>query len=193
MSPRAKMVLIFVLFSVPTVASFLTYFFAAPPANTANYGELLSPPISLPELKSAFSDGADLPQMVRDNGLRGKWLIVTRDGGACDAVCDKKLYAMRQAKLILGREMDRVARLVLVDDGAKPNAEKLTAYAGTAWMDSASTWLGAMPQAKENEVARGYIYVVDPLGNLFMRYPAEPDIKRMANDLKRLLKASQIG
>ena len=35
--------------------------------------------------------------------------------------------------------------------------------------------------------------LVDPLGNLILRYPADPDIKRMANDLDRLLRASRIG
>jgi hypothetical protein len=37
------------------------------------------------------------------------------------------------------------------------------------------------------------IFMIDPLGNLILRYPADPDIKRMANDLDRLLRASRIG
>jgi hypothetical protein len=37
------------------------------------------------------------------------------------------------------------------------------------------------------------IYLADPHGNVIMRWPASPDMKRMLADLKRLLKASQIG
>jgi len=38
-----------------------------------------------------------------------------------------------------------------------------------------------------------HIYLVDPLGNLMLRFPARVDAKRMMKDLKLLLKASQIG
>jgi cytochrome oxidase Cu insertion factor (SCO1/SenC/PrrC family) len=38
-----------------------------------------------------------------------------------------------------------------------------------------------------------HIYLVDPLGNLMLRFPAQPDAKRIMKDLKLLLKASQIG
>jgi hypothetical protein len=37
------------------------------------------------------------------------------------------------------------------------------------------------------------IYVIDPLGNLVLRYDADPDIKGISRDLARLLKASGIG
>jgi hypothetical protein len=37
------------------------------------------------------------------------------------------------------------------------------------------------------------ILLVDPLGNLVLRYGADPDIKGLAKDLTRLLKASRIG
>jgi len=37
------------------------------------------------------------------------------------------------------------------------------------------------------------LYAVDPLGNLVLAWPADPDIKGIARDLTRLLKASRIG
>jgi hypothetical protein len=39
----------------------------------------------------------------------------------------------------------------------------------------------------------GTAYLVDPLGNLVLRYPEDPDVKGMAKDIGRLLKASRIG
>jgi len=37
------------------------------------------------------------------------------------------------------------------------------------------------------------IVLLDPRGNLVLRYDADPDIRGLANDLQRVLKASQIG
>ena len=39
----------------------------------------------------------------------------------------------------------------------------------------------------------GAIFLIDPLGNLVLRYGADPDIKGISKDLTRLLKASGIG
>jgi len=36
-------------------------------------------------------------------------------------------------------------------------------------------------------------WLVDPLGNLMMRFPQDPDPAKMKKDLIRLLKASRIG
>ena len=41
--------------------------------------------------------------------------------------------------------------------------------------------------------ASDHIYLVDPLGNLMMRFPREPDPSRVIKDLQRLLKASGFG
>jgi len=38
-----------------------------------------------------------------------------------------------------------------------------------------------------------YIYLVDPLGNLMMRYPRDPDPAKLLKDLQRLLRYSRIG
>jgi hypothetical protein len=40
---------------------------------------------------------------------------------------------------------------------------------------------------------RDHIYLVDPLGNVMMRYPREVDPNRMKKDVARLLRASRIG
>ena len=37
------------------------------------------------------------------------------------------------------------------------------------------------------------IYLIDPLGNFVLAWPSKPDIKAMAKDLARLLRASAIG
>lgn len=194
MSPRTKLLLMMALFALPTLASFAAFYWF-PPAKTSNYGALISPVINLPQLPMAIRDGTDAPQGVREQSLRGKWLIVTRDSGACDATCEQKLFAMRQSRLIVGREMDRIVRVVLVDDDVTPSDELIKRYQGTAWINAKTIpWLSNLPMPTQDPShGRGYFYAVDPLGNIFMRYGADADVKLIAKDLQRVLKASQIG
>jgi cytochrome oxidase Cu insertion factor (SCO1/SenC/PrrC family) len=194
LSPRTKFVLMFILFAMPITASYLTFFFWKPKA-TANFGELIAPVIALPEEKFVMTDGKDAPTNAGDKALRGKWLIVTRDSGACDQACSKKLYTMRQARLILGKELDRVARVMLIDDAMPLASQISTDFAGTAFVSAKdSGWLSKLPRETNDATGgRGYFYAVDPMGNLFMRYKADEDIKELAADFRRVLKASQLG
>jgi len=119
-------------------------------------------------------------------------VLVQFDGGACDAGCERKLYFMRQVRRAQNREMQRVARLWLLTDKVQPGAELLKAIEGTviaprAGIDAAN---GAFPA--EGSVT-DHIYLVDPLGNLMMRFPRDPDPARVIKDLQRLLKASSFG
>lgn len=191
MSPRTKFVMIFLLFSVPFIASTIT-FLVWKPSVTSNYGELLSPVVALPEAKLVRIDSEGANKELIDKSLRGKWLMLTRDSGVCEAACQKKLYAMRQARLSIGREQDRVVRVVLVDDDIAPNAALVAEFQGTIWISAKTLpWLAKLPSTNGSE--KSHIYGVDTLGNVFIRYQADPDIKRMMKDFQRVLKASQIG
>jgi hypothetical protein len=194
LSPRTKFVLMFILFATPITASYLMFFFWKP-TKTNNFGELLRPAIELPAEKFTMMDGKDLYEGAGEKGLRGKWLIVTRDSGACDAACEKKLYTMRQARLILGKELDRVGRVLLVDDALNVSDKLKQDYAGMAIISAKdSAWLAKLPrEATDTTNGRGYFYAVDPMGFAFMRYKADEDIKEMAADFRRVLKASQLG
>ena len=65
------------------------------------------------------------------DALKGKWVLVQFDGGACDAGCERKLYFMRQVRRAQGKEMQRVARLWLLTDAVQPRPELLAAIEGT--------------------------------------------------------------
>ena len=75
-----KLLLMMGLFALPTLASFAAFYWF-PPTKTSNYGELISPVINLPALPLSVLDGADAKRGEGEQGLRGKWLIVTRDSG----------------------------------------------------------------------------------------------------------------
>ncbi len=194
LSPRTKLVLMFVLFAAPITTSYLMFFFWTPKA-TNNFGELISPVVPLPLEQLDVTDGKDAPPNAAAKAMRGRWLLVTRDSGACDQPCATKLYAMRQSRLLVGKELNRVARVLLIDDQLTPNAQLLRDFSGTAFVAaSTSSWLKTLPLEKAGQSnGRNYIYAVDPVGNVFMRYRADQNIKELAADLRRVLKASQLG
>ena len=186
MSPRAKLVGLGALFALPIVASLVTYFIvrpAAPP--TANYGELLLPPKLVTTHTFTNAEGA----RFTFGDLAGQWILVASDTGDCPAACQAKLTTMRQVRLALGRNAPRVARVFVVDDLRKPAAGFLEPFEGMAL---AITPKGlSLPPGAGND--RSHVYLVDPHGNVMMRWAADADAKRMLGDLQRLLKASQIG
>ena len=138
--------------------------------SAGNYGELIAPqPLS----GAAFQE------------LRGKWVLVTLDGAACDAYCERKLYFMRQLRTAQGKERSRVERLWVITDDGPPRAELLAAIEGTRISRVKPDGFPGDPV--------DHIYLVDPLGNLMMRFPRDPDPSRMLKDLQRLLKYSQVG
>lgn len=171
---RLKLLLLAAFFVLPVVASFAIWWLDLAPGSASNYGTLLPPkPVALPPVAA----------------LKGRWILVQIDGGACDAACERKHYLMRQARRAQGREMQRIERLWLLTDEAKPRAELLAAIEGTVVAP-----LGASAAEFPAERSpRDHVYLIDPLGNLMLRFPRDPDPMRVIKDLQRLLRASQFG
>lgn len=95
---------------------------------------------------------------------------------------------MRQVRLVQNTEKERVERIWLIDDDLMPHQEVKTEYAGTVLLSAKdSSLLGEFPA---DISPRDHIYVVDPMGNLMMRYPRDADPSRISKDLKLLLKLS---
>jgi hypothetical protein len=172
---RAQLALLALLFAAPLALAWLAHRLDWAPGVTANYGELITPPRPL--------SGAPL------EALRGKWVLVSFDAGGCDANCEKKLYFMRQVRRAQGKDQDRVERLWVLTDAAQPRAELLAAIEGTR-IERAPALAARFPAAAAHA---DHLYVVDPLGNLMMRFPRDPDPSRMLKDLQRLLRLSQVG
>jgi cytochrome oxidase Cu insertion factor (SCO1/SenC/PrrC family) len=182
---RASLWLIIAVAVAPVAASYLVYYFW-PPQRTVNHGELIAPR-QLPDSPLALLDGAPF----RFSQLKGRWVLVSVDSGRCDAGCERKLLYMRQLRLTQGQHMDRVERAWLVSDDVAPRAEVIALYRGTWLVRAAGAELLKLFPAQGS--AADHIYVVDPLGNLMLRFPRDPDPGRMVKDLARLLKASRTG
>ncbi|MCC7328090.1 MAG: cytochrome c oxidase subunit I [Burkholderiales bacterium] len=178
---RRTLLLIGMVAVAPVIASYAAYYWF-PRDKQANYGVLL-PIRPAPEIEATTQ--GDRPFRVAE--LHGRWVLATAAPAACDPACEKALYAMRQARTIQGREMDRIARVWFVTDGGEPAASLLTQHPDLTVVRAAPGVLAAWGAGPDR------IYLIDPLGNLVLAYPRDPDIKGVAADLTRLLKASRIG
>ena len=182
MTRKAKTTLtvLILVCTLPVVASYVAYFFWKPDS-TVNYGELLAlapVPSSAPQPLAGAAVAAD--------GLKGRWTMVYVSGGGCDAACESSLYYMRQVRTAQGEHMERVGRLWLLDDDVAPRAEVLASYEDMSVARANAAWQAAFAGA------RGHVSLVDPLGNLMLRFPANPEPKLMIKDLTRLLKYSRL-
>lgn len=171
------------------IASYLTYYVIKPEGRT-NYGDFIDPRAHpMPPLKSVSLDGKPLELAA----YRGKWVMLQVNSGDCNEACQQKLYAMRQLRLTTGKEMSRVERVWLVTDKEPVETMLLRQYDGThllrADADAVARWLPADAGTKPSE----HLYMIDPLGNLMMRFPKDPDLNKVKKDLNKLLKASRIG
>ena len=171
---RNKLFLVGAVCVAPVLLGWALYLSGWTPAATGNYGELIAPrPLSGPPLE----------------GSRGKWVLVSFDAAGCDAYCERKLYFMRQVRKAQGKEFERIERLWVVGGPGAPRPEVLAAIEGTrVERVNDPAFRKSFPG---NPV--DHIYLVDPLGNLMLRYPRDPDPAKMVKDLQRLLKYSRIG
>lgn len=182
---RTSLWLIGLLCAAPVVASYYMFYFGTP-GGYVNHGELMETrPLPAAHLKMA--DGTDFTT----ERLRGKWVLLMADAGTCDADCRKKLFTLRQLRLAQGKDMTRIERLWLITDDALPSAETIAPFDGT-WLVRAagSDLLKALP-AKGTPAA--HIYLIDPLGNMVLRYAIDADPADIIKDFTRLLKTSGIG
>ena len=172
---RLKLALLALFFMLPVGASWVVWEFDLASGVAGNYGTLLAPrPGVLPPLAA----------------LKGKWVLVQFDGGACNAACERKHYFMRQVRRAQGKEMTRIERLWLVTDAVQPAGALLAAIEGTIVVGEGTARAASFPAER---AVTEHIYLVDPLGNLMMRFPRDPDPSRVIKDLKQLLKFSGFG
>ena len=180
------------LFLVPLVLAFFLYYGTGwRPAAHLNHGTLITPPRPLPE--------SSLVRLLPENATAapplfpGKWSLVYVGDGACDADCHAALYVMRQTRLSLNTDMGRVARVFLVTGGCCDRAFLAAEHQGLDVRDAAAGQAQTLLAAFPPDGRAHTLFVVDPLGNLMMSYDAREDPHGLLEDLKKLLRLSQIG
>jgi hypothetical protein len=189
MTGRWKMLAVMLACAAPVIASYFAYYVVRPEGRK-NYGDLIQPPRALPEVKAQLLDGQAVPLPA----LQGQWVLLSVGGGACDPTCQKRIYWQRQLREVMGRDKDRIERVWMVADDAPVDA-KLAPQVHAPLNDAQALrvpravleqWL---PAASGHKI-EDHIYVVDPFGNLMLRWPADIDAAKAKRDVHNLLRAS---
>lgn len=189
MNPGRRMLLLLAtLFLAPLAISFFMYYGHAglQPIQRVNNGELFDPARPLPPMSlSLAAEGRTAPDFLRHH-----WTLLFVGEGSCESRCRKALYDTRQVRLALDRDMVRVQRVFVATGNCCPleflkseHPDLLAVRADAA----------AAPLLSPLQGTSGSVYVIDPLSNLVLHYAPAAAAKGLLEDLKRLLKLSQIG
>jgi len=176
---RRYLLMLGLVFAAPLGCAFWLYYGSSwrPQAHT-NHGTLIEPVRTLPNVTV----------------LRGKWsLVVIGSGeGGCDAACRETLIYARQTWLSLGKYAARAQRVLLSGGDCCDEAYLQREHHGLIRVPATTPEPLALLQSFPAPQART-IFIIDPLGNLMMRYDMRADPKGLREDLKKLLDLSHIG
>ena len=136
---------------------------------TTNAGEFVDPPLMARDLELSDAQGRPV------DGSDAWWVWVAVDD--CTAPCREAVAALGGLNERLGAEAGRVRVAVVV------------AKSGAALESMA---VEQFRSAGEQRLDDG-VYIVDPPGNVVLRYPIELDVDALAEDLTKMLKVTSVG
>jgi hypothetical protein len=178
---------------------------------TNSRGTLIQPVLDIGELgltdqdgKSAYQTFGEIEATVKLDDYKSRpWQVFYLGSSACDAVCQERLYFLRQLHIRLGSESARLQRVYVLTAPAPAQVDAATlAYLQTEQADmrivnvdpaklaevlARTTEAGADPQAEH------YLYVMDPVGNIMLYFTPSNDAEQMLKDIDKLLDNSSLG
>ncbi|OZI21293.1 hypothetical protein CAL26_28110 [Bordetella genomosp. 9] len=192
---RSVLITIFLITLAPILGAVIMYLNPQWwPEDSSNYGTLVQPQRDLPkpgDLPLATLDG----QAFDLTSLKGKWLLMAADGGACPESCARKLFIIRNTHASQGKNVDRVTRVWFITDDAPVPDKVLEAYRGTVMVRGRLEQLAPflLGGAAGAAALAGPIWMVDPLGHLMLQFPADADPVKVRKDVSKLIYNSRIG
>ena len=195
---KAPLFWLLIVSVAPVIAAFVLYYNPQwHPQGKLNYGELVDPQRPMPL-------ASDLPLTTLDgmpydlNQLKGQWLLVSADEAACPESCAKKLYIIRNTHAMTGKNVKRLNRVWFITDDAPVPEKVLQAYQGAIMLrvkpEDLAKYLTTKQGHETIQAALAEpIWIIDPLGNLILQYPKDPDPLKVRKDIGKLLHNSRIG
>ncbi|MEX0739259.1 MAG: hypothetical protein WD071_07950 [Pseudohongiella sp.] len=212
---RSKLKLAFLLLIAFVPITMATFAFRAATESggfgggTVNKGNFILPPADITDLGMSDADGAPMFSSFEEfvATLESEedydaqpWLMVYVNAGACDEVCEERVFYLRQLHITLGKNVERVRRYYLHADTA-PIAQS-TATHFRQEFPSMGIAYSSVALLQENLAAKGvnidlsaddYVFFVDPVGNVMMYYDGSHTTDDIKTDLDRLLRHSSLG
>lgn len=181
-----------IAFVAPVVAAYALFFLGITPPAYSNKGELLDPIIDVESF--ALSDDSN-NVLGRKAITEHKWHMMYFVGSSCDDACNQSLYNMRQINIAAGKYANRLQRLLVHLEAPAEEFQALVAkeYPQARHVNANAETIAAALQEVGPQFRANEIYIMDPLGNIMLRYTQEQSYKDILHDLKKLFKVSQIG
>lgn len=193
---RWKLLAVIAVCAAPLLASYFMYYVVKPKGGETNYGTLLDArQYPIPSMANKQLDGS--PATLAD--YRGKWVMLKVGPSDCQQDCQDQLFAMRQLRTMQGKAMDRVERVWLITDEQPLETMIMRVNDGTHMLRAPAAVVAKWLPVEQGERAADYVYLIDPLGNLMMRFPKgavssdTAKASKVHKDIAKLLKASAIG
>ena len=188
---RLTLIALMALFLSPVIAAWLWT-----PDTFRNRGELVDPPQPLVNVPMISPDGSN----VDLTNLFGRWTYVFFVEAGCDESCKQLADAVERVRLSQGKNEKRVRLMVITlspDTLSSLDEIRLimpkTIVLGVNAAEKEQLLLQFMPSGGGSVLQSGNVFLVDPMGNLMMSYPAAADPTDLRKDISRLLRASRIG
>ena len=196
---RWKLLAVLAVCASPLIFSYLTYYVIKPEGRT-NYGDLIDPRAHpIPVLGATSLDG----KPTELDAYKGKWIMLKVGPSACAKDCMDQMFAIRQVRSMTGKDMDRIERVWLVTDLEPMETMLIRELDGVHMLRAPRAAVAKWLPLEKGATLDDSIFLIDPLGNLMMRFPPAPagatEAQKVAHyakvkkDISKLLKASAIG
>jgi len=148
----------------------------------------------VPQSRSYHGEMIGNGQTRADIGVQAdeqRWQLLVTAPTACAADCQQLVYLARQLQISLGRDASRASHALA---SAQPVSAEYEAKLKVEYPQLQRYSLDLSTFTK-HAAAPGdaQLWIVDPHGNLVLRYDAKVKGKDLLNDLRLLLKLSNIG
>lgn len=145
----------------------------------SNHGDLITPPQDIHRIAA-----------LKNQKLEGKWWLVYVPSEKCELGCEDILYDMRQIKTALGKDSNRLGKLLITQGGCSKYCDKFIKQNS---IELVKIKLSPQDHSALFNITSDSLYLIDPKGYLMMHYEIDTPPKDILTDLKRLLKISKIG
>ncbi len=177
---RKNLLLMLLAFALPVILAKVALEFQWLDLGVTNKGTLLSEELTLKKLG------------INDVELEGQWMILYNLPEQCQEFCEKAMETVHNTYVALGKEMPRITPVALYQQ--QLSNTQMHHISKSQWR------LLAMPSKVKQTIAQSQIFIVDPLGNVFLSHKLPADSaqlpqfgKQIMADMKKLLKYSKVG
>ena len=195
---RVTLFILIGVFAAPIIGAYLAHKYKAlQPVESKSFGEIISPAKALPRFKLTTGNG----EAFGFDDIRQKWAYIYVIDSLCDEACKLSLLKMRNARLGQGAEARRVRYYLVVNqkpDDLSVFAELVKEHPKLTFLYGSDAELKSIYDTFRDDDERAVVnarrvYLIDPAGNYMMYYNDGFESIGIMEDLKHLLKWSQIG